>query len=100
MRDIAVLAEIVVDRLRLGLDPADRESLEKYETLRRFDTHIMAGFTDILNRLFSNNLHSVAFLRDAGLGLVDKIPPLKGFFARQAMGLGGSAPRIVKDGRL
>ncbi|MBI1214770.1 MAG: ubiquinone biosynthesis protein [Alphaproteobacteria bacterium] len=100
MRDIAVLAEGIVDGLRLGLDVGAGESLENYEKIRRFDTHVMAGFTDILNKLFSNNLRSVALARDLGIGMVDKIAPLKGFFARQAMGLGGPAPRIVRDGRL
>ena len=100
MRDIAVLAELIVDRMTLGLDPGSSDSLKAYERWRRTDTMLMAGFTDVLNRLFSNNLVSVAVIRDLGIGIVDKIPPLKGFFARQAMGLGGKAPRIVRNGRL
>ncbi|TAL30297.1 MAG: FAD-binding protein [Alphaproteobacteria bacterium] len=100
MRDIAVLSEIIVDRLKLGLDIGAPAALQTYDRWRRTDTLLMAGFTDVLNRLFSNNLVSVAVMRDLGIGIVDKIPPLKGFFARQAMGLGGKAPRIVREGRL
>ncbi len=100
MRDIAVLAEIIVDRLKLGLDPGVPAALETYAAWRRTDTLLMAGFTDVLNRLFSNNLKSVAVIRGLGIGIVDKIPPLKGFFARQAMGLGGKSPRIIRNGRL
>jgi 2-octaprenyl-6-methoxyphenol hydroxylase len=100
MRDIAVLSEIIVDRLKLGLDAGAADSLKTYDRWRRTDTLLMAGFTDVLNRLFSNNLASVAVMRDLGIGIVDKIPPLKGFFARQAMGLGGKTPRIVREGRL
>lgn len=100
MRDIAVLSEIIVDRLKLGLDIGAPAALQTYDRWRRTDTLLMAGFTDVLNRLFSNNLASVAVMRDLGIGIVDKIPPLKGFFARQAMGLGGKAPRIVREGRL
>jgi 2-octaprenyl-6-methoxyphenol hydroxylase len=100
MRDIAVLSELVVDRLKLGLDIGAPSLLEAYARRRRTDTLLMAGFTDLLNRLFSNNLSSVAVIRDLGIGIVDKIPPLKGFFARQAMGLGGSSPRIVREGQL
>jgi 2-octaprenyl-6-methoxyphenol hydroxylase len=100
MRDIAVLSEIIVDRLKLGLDAGAAAPLKDYERWRKTDTLLMAGFTDILNRLFSNNLVSVAVMRDFGIGIVDKIPPLKAFFARQAMGLGGKSPRIVREGRL
>ena len=100
MRDIAVLAELAADSLKLGLDHGTPMLLQNYEQLRRIDAHIMAGFTDVLNRLFSNNFKSVALARDLGLGMVEKIAPLKGFFASQAMGLGGRTPRIVKTGRL
>jgi 2-octaprenyl-6-methoxyphenol hydroxylase len=100
MRDIAVLSEIIVDRMKLGLDPGAAGPLKDYERWRKTDTLLMAGFTDVLNRLFSNNLVSVAVIRDLGIGIVEKIPPLKGFFARQAMGLGGKSPRIVREGRL
>lgn len=100
MRDVAVLAELVADRLRVGLDIGAATVLQDYEQLRRMDTKIMAGFTDLLNRLFSNNFKSAALARDLGLGMVEKIAPLKGFFALQAMGLGGRQPRIVRIGRL
>lgn len=99
MRDIAVLSEIIVDRMKLGLDAGAAAPLMAYEHWRRTDTILMAGFTDVLNRLFSNNLFSVAVMRGLGIGIVDKIPPLKAFFARQAMGLGGKSPKILRQGR-
>lgn len=96
MRDIAVLAELVVGQMKLGFDPGAPAVLAAYEDWRRTDTLLMAGFTDLLNRLFSNNLYSVRAIRDLGIGIVDKIPVLKGFFARQAMGLGGASPKIIR----
>ena len=96
MRDIAVLSELVVNHLKLGLDTGTPKLLSDYENWRRVDTLLMAGFTDVLNRLFSNNMQSVALARDLGIGIVDKIPTLKGFFARQAMGIGGTAPKIIR----
>lgn len=96
MRDIAVLAELVVGQMKLGFDPGAPSVLAAYEDWRRTDTLLMAGFTDLLNRLFSNNLYSVRAMRDLGIGIVDKIPVLKGFFARQAMGLGGASPKIIR----
>jgi 2-octaprenyl-6-methoxyphenol hydroxylase len=100
MRDIAVLAELVSDSLKLGLDIGAPALLKSYESIRRSDTLLMAGATDILNRLFSNNLKTVGEVRDLGLGMVEKFPALKRYFARQAMGLSGVRPRIIRDGRL
>jgi len=99
MRDVAVLTELIVEHLRLGLDIGSGALLKSYETARRRDTLLMAGVTDILNRLFSNNLQTIRGARDLGLGIVEKFPLLKRYFARQAMGLSGvrqSARR--KDG--
>ena len=63
--------------------------LERYQSWRRFDTFRMGVTTDVLNRLFSNDITPVRALRDFGLGLVDRMPSLKSFFIRQASGLGG-----------
>jgi 2-octaprenyl-6-methoxyphenol hydroxylase len=70
--------------------------LEGYERWRRFDTVQMGITTDILNRLFSNDLTPVRAVRDVGLGLVDRLPRLKEFFIRQAAGLSGPSPRLLK----
>jgi 2-octaprenyl-6-methoxyphenol hydroxylase len=89
MRDVAVLTELIVGHLRLGLDIGSGVLLKSYEAARRNDTLLMAGVTDILNRLFSNNLQTIRLTRDLGLGIVEKFPFLKRYFARQAMGLSG-----------
>lgn len=93
MRDIATLAGLIVDHLKLGLDIGSPALLKRYEAERRSDTLLMAGVTDALNRLFSNNLKSVAVLRDLGLGMVEKFPLLKRYFAGQAMGISGVRPK-------
>jgi 2-octaprenyl-6-methoxyphenol hydroxylase len=90
MRDAALLADLVTSRLRLGLDIGAEQMLDEYARARRADTRLMTLFTDGLNRLFSNELKSAALARQAGLGLVQRTPLLKKFFARQAMGLGGA----------
>jgi 2-octaprenyl-6-methoxyphenol hydroxylase len=90
MRDVAVLTELIVDHLRLGLDIGSAALLKSYEAARRNDTLLMAGVTDILNRLFSNNLKTIRGARGLGIGIVEKFPLLKSYFARQAMGLSGS----------
>lgn len=93
MRDIDVLARLIAEALQLGLDIGSAQLLKQYERERRGDTLLMAGVTDILNRLFSNNLTTVRLTRDLGLGIVEKFPLLKRYFARQAMGLSGMRPK-------
>lgn len=69
--------------------------LERYQRWRRFDTFQMGVVTDVLNRLFSNDLDVVRGIRDFGLGLVDRLPKLKGMFIREAAGFAGPAPRLL-----
>jgi 2-octaprenyl-6-methoxyphenol hydroxylase len=56
LRDVAALAECIVDAQRLGLDPGQSTALERYERWRRFDTMALIAVTDSLNRLFSTDL--------------------------------------------
>ena len=96
IRDAAVLAELVVDRARLGLDIGADDVLTHYQRRRRFDSVALIGVTDGLNRLFSNDNQRLRLLRDAGLAAVNEMPPLKRFFMRHAMGLAGDLPRLVR----
>lgn len=95
-RDVAALAEVIVEATRLGLDIGAMNVLERYQRWRRFDTVQMGVTTDVLNRLFSNDIGPVRAVRDIGLGLVDRMPALKSFFIRQAAGLTGETPRLLR----
>jgi 2-octaprenyl-6-methoxyphenol hydroxylase len=96
LRDAAALAEIVVYSHRLGLDVGDSPLLERYERWRRFDNTVLALATDGLNRLFSNDFGPLRVMRDVGLAAVGRIPPLRQLFMRQAMGVLGTLPRLVR----
>ena len=96
LRDAAALAECVTDAARLGLDPGAPDVLERYERWRRFDTLTMGIATDGLNRLFSNRSDALRFVRDVGLGIVDRLPALKDFFVGEAAGLTGEVPKLLK----
>ena len=96
LRDVAALAELVVDARRLGLDPGGSYVLQRYERWRRFDSLALIGVTDGLNRLFANDLLPLRLARELGLGAVERIPPLKRFFMRHAMGLLGDLPRLMR----
>jgi 2-octaprenyl-6-methoxyphenol hydroxylase len=96
LKDIAALAEVVVDAARLGIDLGQADVLERYQRWRRFDTMAMGLTTNSLNLLFSNQSTLLRSVRDIGLGLVDRMPPVKEFFIRQAAGLSGEVPRLLK----
>ncbi len=96
LKDVAALAETLIDALRLGLDHGAADVLERYEQWRRFDTALMAAVTDNLNRLFSNDIPPVRALRDIGLGLVDRLTPIKSALISRAAGLESDGPRLTK----
>jgi 2-octaprenyl-6-methoxyphenol hydroxylase len=100
LRDVAALAQILVDAHRLGLDLGGADLLERYQRWRRFDNVALMVATDALNRLFSNGVPLVRLARDVGLGLVNEIPPLRRFFMRHAMGVVGELPRLVRGEKL
>src|SRR6266581_5428214 len=96
LKDVAALAEVIVDAARLGMDLGQADVLDRYQRWRRFDTMAMGLATNSLNLLFSNESTLLRTVRDIGLGLVDRAPPLKSMFIRQAAGLSGEVPRLLK----
>lgn len=96
LKDVAALAEVIADAARLGIDPGQADVLERYQRWRRFDTMAMGAATNALNFLFSNNSPLLRGVRDLGLGLVDRLPPLKNAFINQAAGLSGEIPRLLR----
>jgi 2-octaprenyl-6-methoxyphenol hydroxylase len=96
LKDVAALAETVLDAARMGLDYGQLDVLKRYERWRRFDSFVLAVATDTLNRLFSNDFLPLKLARDLGLGMVDRIAPLRKFFMRHAGGDLGSLPRLLK----
>lgn len=96
IRDVAALAEILVDAHRLGMDLGSAAVLERYQRQRRFDNLLMLGLTDAITRLFSNDVGPVKLARDIGLAVVNKLPPLKKLFMRHAMGTIGPTPKLMR----
>ncbi len=96
IRDVAALAEIIIDARRLGLDIGDDPLLRRYQQWRRLDALLLAAVTDGLNRLFSNSIGPLRLIRDLGLAVVNRLPPVKRFLMRDAMGVTGDLPRLVR----
>jgi 2-octaprenyl-6-methoxyphenol hydroxylase len=95
LRDVASLAEQIVERMRLGLDPGAADSLEDYQRARRFDVAASSLGMDLMNRLFSNDIGPLRASRDFGLRLVDRAPSLKRLLIEEAAGARGAAPRLL-----
>ncbi|MBC7906622.1 MAG: UbiH/UbiF/VisC/COQ6 family ubiquinone biosynthesis hydroxylase [Rhodospirillaceae bacterium] len=100
VRDVAALAEVVVDARRLGLDVGGPDVLARFQRWRRFDNMLMLGLTDVLNRLFSNDIGPLKLARDLGLAVVQAMPGMKRVFMKHAMGVVGDLPRMMRGERL
>jgi 2-octaprenyl-6-methoxyphenol hydroxylase len=96
LRDIAALVEVLVLATRRGEDIGASTVLARYRQWRSFETASMVLATDSINRLFSNDNASLRLVRDVGLGVVNAIPPAKRKFMRQAAGLEGNLPQLLR----
>ena len=94
LRDAAALADVVDEAKSNGIDIMLQ--LSDLEIWRNFDNRMLAASTDIFNRLFSNNIPPIKHARRLGLGLMDKIKPAQSFFIREAAGLHGDLPSLLK----
>lgn len=94
LRDVAALAEVVVDAARLGLDFGAADVLDRYQRWRRADSLTLLTVTDSLNRLFATDFAPVRMVRDIGLGVVNQIEPLKRLLSAHAQGTVGKLPRL------
>jgi len=95
-RDVAALVEVLVDGVRLGLDPGDAQLLARYERWRGFDTLAVAMATDGLTRLFGLKGRLPAMARRLGLSMVERLPPLKQRFMDEARGQSGAVPSLLR----
>lgn len=96
LKDVASLSEVLVEAARRGEDIGQSDVLGRYERWRRFDATALAVATDGFNRLFSNDNPLLRLGRDLGLGLVNAVPPLRRGLIREAAGLSGDRPRLLR----
>ena len=94
-RDVAALAQVMIEAARRGEDIGALDVLERYERWRRFDAATLALGMDSVNRLFSNDNPVLRAGRDLGLGIVNAVPALRRGFMRQAAGVSGDLPRLL-----
>lgn len=96
VRDVAVLAEVLVDAMRAGRDPGELETLDCYGNWRRADHRRVTVFTDSMARMFTLPLPAFGAARAAGMLALDLVPPAKRLLTRLTMGRGGRVPRLAR----
>ena len=95
-RDVAALVESIAEGIHVGLDAGDTNILSRYEQWRRFDSMTSASAFDALNKLFAVDWPLARSAREAGLGLVDRMPDLKRWFVAEAAGTTGDLPKLLR----
>jgi 2-octaprenyl-6-methoxyphenol hydroxylase len=96
LRDVARLAEVLVDAARAGEDIGALPVLERYARERVRDHRVTQGFTHSLIRVFANDAPPFIAARNLGLLAVDLLPPLKRAFVRVTSGMAGRLPRLAR----
>ncbi|PYF07739.1 2-octaprenyl-6-methoxyphenol hydroxylase /2-octaprenyl-3-methyl-6-methoxy-1,4-benzoquinol hydroxylase [Rhodobacter viridis] len=96
LRDVAALAEVLIEAMRRGEDIGSIHTLERFQMWRRFDATTLALGMDTVNKLFSNDNPVLRAGRDLGMGIVQAIGPLRRGFMRQAAGIAGPQPKLLQ----
>ena len=96
IRDVACLAEVVIQGFRLGEDIGSLHLLRRYEQWRRLDSTLLFAATDSVNRFFSNNNSLLNFGSSIGMKVIDNIPYIKRLLMYEAMGVNGDLPKLLR----
>jgi 2-octaprenyl-6-methoxyphenol hydroxylase len=95
-RDAAALAQVLVEGSRLGLDLGDAQLLARYQTWRSVDTFAVALATDSLTRIYGIPGRTASAVRRFGMGLIDRIAPIKNRLMAEARGESGELPLLLR----
>jgi 2-octaprenyl-6-methoxyphenol hydroxylase len=95
-RDVAALAEVLVEGARLGLDLGDRQLLDRYQRWRSLDALSVAFATDSLTRIYGVPGKTASAVRRFGMGLVQRISPVKDRLMSEARGTSGELPLLLR----
>ncbi|WP_066381744.1 FAD-dependent hydroxylase [Anabaena sp. CA = ATCC 33047] len=96
IRDAAALAQIIQTAHQDGEDIGKLQVLKRYERWRKRENLTILGFTDLLDRMFSNKFLPVVLVRRLGLWFLKRVPLLKVFMLKLMIGLKGRTPELAR----
>ena len=95
-RDVAALTEVLVEGIRIGMEPGDAQLLKRYDRWRSLDNLMVSGVSDSVIRLFGLPGGAASAVRRLGMGIIGKLPPLKHRFMDEARGESGDVPKLLQ----
>ena len=95
-RDVAALAQVLVEGARVGLDLGDRQLLDRYQRWRSLDTLMVAMATDSLTRIYGVQGRAASVVRRFGMSVIDRIAPVKDRLMAEARGTSGELPLLLR----
>jgi 2-octaprenyl-6-methoxyphenol hydroxylase len=95
-RDVAALAQVIVEGARLGLDLGDQQLLDRYQRWRSLDSLSVAVATDSLTRIYGVPGKTASAVRRFGMGLIERISPIKNRLMSEARGTSGDLPLLLR----
>jgi 2-octaprenyl-6-methoxyphenol hydroxylase len=95
-RDVAALAQVLVEGARLGLDLGDRQLLDRYQRWRSIDALSVAFATDSLTRIYGVPGKTASAIRRFGMGLIDRLSPIRNRLMAEARGTSGELPLLLR----
>jgi 2-octaprenyl-6-methoxyphenol hydroxylase len=96
LRDVGALVEVLVEGMRLGLEPGDAQLLARYDRWRSLDAFSVMAATDGINRIFGLPGRLPSAARRLGMGAIQRLPALKRFFMDEARGVSGKLPELLQ----
>jgi len=96
LRDVAALAQVLVEGSRLGLDLGDKQLLDRYQRWRSLDALSVAFATDSLTRVYAIPGKTASAVRRFGMGMIDRLSPLKNRMMSEARGTSGELPLLLR----
>jgi 2-octaprenyl-6-methoxyphenol hydroxylase len=99
IRDAAALAQVLQEAHNQGEDIGDLPVLKRYERWRKQENLTILGFTDLLDRMFSNNWLPVVVIRRLGLWMLQRVRPVKTYALQLMTGLRGHPPEVASQKR-
>ena len=95
-RDVAALAQVLVEGARLGLDLGDQQLMDRYQRWRSLDALSVAFATDSLTRVYGIPGIAASTIRRLGMSLVGRISPLRNRLMNEARGTSGDLPLLLR----